>query len=128
MDRRPPPSPLPVRADRAAGRAAGPGFRSLRPHLENSILGITRWTIHTAGYGAHPGSPGSELRPLVEISYGRIAKVAAGSSTWSSSTASNSFWTVSLGVRLGFGGGIHRMGRYGAASDGDSSHQHRDQR
>ena len=24
-------------------------FRSLRPHLENSILGITRWTIHTAG-------------------------------------------------------------------------------
>ncbi|MCI0372463.1 MAG: hypothetical protein L0214_14100, partial [candidate division NC10 bacterium] len=25
-------------------------FRSLRPHLDNSILGITRWTIHTVGY------------------------------------------------------------------------------
>ncbi len=25
-------------------------FRSLRPHLENSILGTTRWTIHTLGY------------------------------------------------------------------------------
>jgi hypothetical protein len=26
-------------------------FRSVRPHLENSILGTTRWTLLTLGYG-----------------------------------------------------------------------------
>src|SRR5262249_56591254 len=25
-------------------------FRSLRPHLENSILGTSRWTVQTLGY------------------------------------------------------------------------------
>jgi hypothetical protein len=104
-------------------------FRSLRPHLENSILGITRWTIHTAGYAAPSlERSGLVVRPLVEVGYGRIAKLGGGIFDVDQLYGKNSFWSISLGVQAAFGGGVHRMGRYGAASTGGSIHQHRDQR
>jgi hypothetical protein len=104
-------------------------FRSLRPHLENSILGITRWTIHTAGYWApRLEQRGVAVQPLVEISYGRIAKVGGGLFDVQQLYSKESFWTWTLGVRVGFGGGTHRMGRYGAAVSAGTLHQHRDQR
>jgi hypothetical protein len=104
-------------------------FRSLRPHLENSILGITRWTIYTAGYSA----PSLErkavaVRPLVEVSLGRIAKVGGGLFDVPQLYGKESFWTWTLGVRVGFGRDTHRMGRYGAAMSGGRSHQHRDEK
>ena len=55
-------------------------FRSVRPHLENSILGTTRWTIQTLGYGLRlqvAGRPARRL-PFVELSYGRMADVGGG--------------------------------------------------
>ena len=53
-------------------------FRSLRPHLENSILGITRWTVQTVGYGIELARGGRwRVRPLIELSYGQIAKAEA---------------------------------------------------
>ena len=104
-------------------------FRSLRPHLENSILGITRWTIYTAGYSA-PGleRKGVAVRPLVELSFGRIAKVGGGLFDVRQLYGKESFWSWTLGVRVGFGGGVHRMGRYGAAMSDGHLHQHRDAR
>ena len=54
-------------------------FRSRRPHLENSILGTTRWTIHTLGYDVGLGRvAGLRLRPLAELSLGSVAKVGGG--------------------------------------------------
>ncbi len=104
-------------------------FRSLRPHLENSILGITRWTIHTAGYSAPSLERGGvTVRPLVEISLGRIDKVGGGLFDIKQLYGDESFWTWTLGIHVGFGGGGHRMGRYGAALSDDATHQHRDQR
>ena len=104
-------------------------FRSLRPHLENSILGITRWTIHTAGYSAPRLERGGiAVRPLVEISYGRIGKVGGGLFDVRQVYGKESFWSWTLGVRVGFGGGTHRMGRYGAAMSGGRLHPHRDER
>jgi hypothetical protein len=104
-------------------------YRSLRPHLENSILGITRWTIHTAGYAAPSlNLDGVTLGPQIEISHGRIAKVGGGLFDVEQLYGKDGFWSVSLGIRLGFGGGVHRMGRYGAASDGAPLHHHQDQR
>ena len=101
------------------------GFRSLRPHLENSILGITRWSIATVGYGP----PTLERRrltiaPLLEVSYGRIGRVGGGLFDIDDLYGRAHFWSWTLGVRLGFGGGVHRMGRYGAASAGDGSPEH----
>ena len=103
-------------------------FRSLRPHLENSILGITRWTIHTAGYAAPSLVRGGVvLQPVVEISHGRIGKVGGGLFDVPQTYGKDNFWTVTLAVRAGFGGGMHRMGRYGAGASHDSIHQHREQ-
>ena len=93
-------------------------FRSLRPHIENSILGKTRWTIHTAGYTVHlqPVSVLSVLS-LAELSYGRIANVGGGLFDTQSFYGKTSFWSVSVGARLSLGMPLHRMGRYGVAQD-----------
>jgi hypothetical protein len=93
-------------------------FRSLRPHLENSILGKTRWTIHTAGYGfqLHPVEKVSAF-PFVELSYGRIADVGGGLFDARSFYGKTSFWSISVGSRLTLGMPLHRMGRYGVARD-----------
>jgi hypothetical protein len=93
-------------------------FRSQRPHLENSILGTTRWTIHTAGYGVHvqPIELLSVL-PFAEVSYGRIAEVGGGLFNARSFYGKSSFWSLSVGARLDLGMPLHRMGRYGVAQD-----------
>ncbi len=91
-------------------------FRSLRPHLENSILGTTRWTIHTVGYGfAVPAPRGLTVRPLVELSAGSIGKVGGGLFRVEELYGRDDFWAVTLGVRIAAGAPMPRMGRYGAA-------------
>lgn len=94
-------------------------FRSLRPHFENSILGITRWSIHTGGYAFHLAYPPArlDLWPLFELSFGQIREVGAGLFDPKTFYGKNSFWTVSIGVRLNLGMPLHRMGRYGVAQD-----------
>ncbi len=102
-------------------------FRSVRPHLENSILGVTRWTIHTLGSDYElPGLDPVRARPFVEVSYGRIS-VVEGLLDPVSFYGKSSFWSVSMGLRLGIGLPLHRMGRYGVAQDtaqGDGTHHH----
>jgi hypothetical protein len=104
-------------------------FRSLRPHLENTILGTTRWTIHTVGYSAPGVRRGPVvLRPLLEISYGRIGKVGGGFFEVEQVYGGNDFWSGTVGLRVMVGGGAesHRMGRYGAAMTDDAAHLHRE--
>jgi hypothetical protein len=94
-------------------------FRSVRPHLENSIHGITRWTIHTAGYGFRVEGSGviPTLMPFVDLSYGRMARVGGGLFDIRTFYGGTSFWSASVGIRLNFGMPMHRMGRYGVAQD-----------
>ncbi len=94
-------------------------FRSRRPHLENSILGITRWTIHTVGYGIALKSPGTRFNatPFLELSYGRMVEVGGGLFDVRSLYGKTSFWSASVGLRLRFGMPMHRMGRYGVVQD-----------
>jgi hypothetical protein len=93
-------------------------FRSGRPHLENTILGTTRWTIQTLGY-THRFQVGQPLHalPFVEISHGRLQSVGGGLFDPASFYGKTSFWSVSVGLRLGVGMPLHRMGRYGVAQD-----------
>ena len=103
--------------------------RSRRPHLENSIVGTTRWTIHTLGYGFQGLPRRSWVRgePILEISFGPIRSVGGGLFDPVSFYGKTSFWSVSAGVRLGLGTPMQRMGRYGVAQDtavDDVSHQH----
>jgi hypothetical protein len=65
-------------------------------------------------------------RPFVEVSYGRIS-VVEGLLDPVSFYGKSSFWSVSMGLRLGIGLPLHRMGRYGVAQDtaqGDGAHHH----
>ena len=66
------------------------------------------------------------LHPLVEVSYGRIAKVRGGVFDIASVYGADHFWSLSVGVRVGTGMGIHRMGRYGAMEDDGMEHHHPD--
>jgi hypothetical protein len=121
------------RTDRPEEERILSSFRSLRPHLENTILGKTRWTIHTAGYDFRIGYPPArlDLLPTVEVSYGRMADVGAGLFDVRSFYGKDSFWSVSLGLRVNLGAHLHRMGRYGVAEDtagsmGGGQHVHHD--
>jgi hypothetical protein len=94
-------------------------FRSLRPHLENSILGTTRWTIGTLGYQFERLTVGPvKIEPLAEISHGHIDKVGGGLFDVSQLYGRNRFWSFSLGLRVAAGDEMHRMGRYGVAENG----------
>lgn len=100
-------------------------FRSRRPHLENSILGTTRWTIHTLGYDVGLGRvAGISLRPLAELSVGSIAEVGGGLFDIEGLYGGSEFWAFSLGLRLDAGAPMPRMGRYGAARSTTMTHSH----
>ena len=102
-------------------------FRSRRPHLENSILGITRWATHTLGYEATAlRSSRAELRPLAEVTYGRIAKVGGGLFEIEDLYGRKQFWALAFGVQVSGGAPMHRMGRYGAAAEEGGTMQHGD--
>jgi hypothetical protein len=95
-------------------------FRSVRPHFENSIHGITRWTIHTLGYGFQLTPRRSRLNgtPFFELSYGRMADVGGGLFDVRAFYGQTTFWSLGAGFRLSFGLPVHRMGRYGVAQSG----------
>ncbi len=98
-------------------------FRSLRPHLENSILGIGRWTIHTARISRELADPDLPLRvsPFVEGSLGSVRKLDAGVFDPVGLYGSTSVRQFSVGVVIGWGMRHHRMGRYGVLS---TTHDH----
>jgi hypothetical protein len=94
-------------------------FRSRRPHLENSILGTTRWTIHTLGFawdGLPHWGPG-HAQPLIEASLGQVRSVGGGLFNPDIFYGRSTFWSISVGFRLDLGMAMHRMGRYGVAQD-----------
>jgi len=97
-------------------------FRSLRPHLENSILGIGRWTLHTVRVAHEVADPDLPFRltPFVEGTLGRVRKLDAGIFDPVGLYGTNSVRQLSVGVVLGWGMRHHRMGRYGVLA----SHHH----
>jgi hypothetical protein len=107
------------RTDRPEEERTSSLFRSRRPHFENSILGQTTWTIHTLGYSFHLEYPPGrlDLWPLAELSVGTMKDKGAGVFNARAFYGRTSFWSVSLGIRIGLGMHLHRMGRYGVAED-----------
>jgi hypothetical protein len=106
------------RTDRPEEERGVRRFRSHRPILENSILGTTRWTIHTAGFGWQ-FTPVAKFTtfPFLEVSYGTIGSVGGGLFDPQTFYGKTSFWSFNLGARLNLGMPMHRMGRYGVAQD-----------
>jgi hypothetical protein len=107
-------------------------FRSLRPHLENSIAGITRFSLHTAGYGIRVGGVGGRLviRPFIEGTAGTMRPVGGGLFDPGQFYGKETVLEVSAGVRVEWRMLGHRMGRYGellepwkGAGDGMDAHR-----
>jgi hypothetical protein len=94
-------------------------FRAVRPVLDNSILGITRWSIHTFGYGIRLGPERGRLglEPFVEVSLGQIAVVSGAFFDPTTFYGRDSFRSVSVGLRVDWGMRGHRMGHYGVTMD-----------
>ena len=92
-------------------------FRSVRPHLDNSILGVSRWSVATVGYGAVLGPAGRRLaiQPTAELAFASIAKVGSGVFDPQTLYGRSSFFSLTVGVRIDWGMASHRMGHYTAS-------------
>jgi hypothetical protein len=91
-------------------------FRSVRPHLENSIIGVSRWAVHTAGYGYTVRFSRISLEPLAEVSFAKVSKLGAGLFDPEGFFGRNWIWSLTFGVVIQAPGPMHRMGRYGVSS------------
>jgi hypothetical protein len=112
------------RTERPEEQRIDDGFRSLRPHLDNSILGITRWSIGTLGYSLKAGTTARgrvTFQPTIEGSVARVARVT-GLFDPAVFYKRSTLYTMSIGVRMDWAGGMagHRMGRYSSPAP----HQH----
>jgi len=97
-------------------RLADP-FRTRRPPLENSIVGTTRWTILTAGYGVRVGATRLPVRPELvgEVAWAHVGSIGGGLFVPRQVYGRNDLLSLSVAVRMSAFGAMHRMGRYGAA-------------
>lgn len=93
--------------------------RSPQPLLDNSIVGQTRWTLHTIDYVLQLSLAHGRLgvQPFVEVTFGQVSDVDAGLSEAAALYGtSKNVRGLTLGMRLDFGGAMGRMGRYGAVA------------
>jgi hypothetical protein len=99
-------------------------FRSLRPHLDDAIVGTTRWTVLTAGYGLRlpPGPLNIETEPIAEISAGSVVETTGSIFDPAAFYGRDTFWSLTFAVRLSRGLAGHRMGRYGVSPTPGPAH------
>jgi len=111
------------RTDRPEEERTLDPFRSQRPHIENSILGTTRWTIHTAGSRMGLGFAPAPVRVevIVEGSYAAVADVGQGVIQSIGLYGKDRVWSLTVGLRVS-AGSEHRMGRYGVAATETAGH------
>ncbi|MGH7674473.1 MAG: hypothetical protein ACREMV_04300 [Gemmatimonadales bacterium] len=95
-------------------------FRTRLPPIDDSLLGITRWTIATLGGAVAIGriADAIDLAAVLETSVGRVATVGGGVFDPEVYYGRDDFLslTLALRARLGFEG--HRMGRYALPGGG----------
>ncbi|MDF1503162.1 hypothetical protein [Roseisolibacter sp. H3M3-2] len=93
-------------------------FRTVRPHFEQNVLGITEWRILTVAAALRPPAGRLRVAPFVEAARAR-PRALVRPSVFEPSLFYRApvQWTVAAGVRFGVGRPHARMGRYGVASD-----------
>jgi hypothetical protein len=91
-------------------------FRTQRPSPDNSILGISRWSLHTlhVAYDVMLRQRKFEVQPFVEGTVGHVARVGAAIFDPVSLYGTDQVRALNVGVLIGWGMRGHRMGRYGA--------------
>jgi hypothetical protein len=92
-------------------------FRSVRPLLDFGIVGRTRWESMTIGWWRSPTDGPFQVAPFLEVSVNRarpLERVVIASPA--DAFGGLRLFSISGGVRVGFGSMRPRMGRYGAAA------------
>ena len=105
------------RTDRPEEERLANPFRTPRPAVDLSNLGISRWTTFTLSLSAPAARAGwFSARPFVEVErIGAAAGNPPGIFNPEFLYGSNRMWMMSIGARLIAGIPHLRMGRYGAA-------------
>jgi hypothetical protein len=96
------------------GAPGTPGF--FRYAHDADPIGATRWLINSLGYEFDLSGGGVATRPYVEVQHNHVSPERGGIDP-EALFGARSFWTVSAGFRLFFGGGPMRMGSYGVLDD-----------
>ena len=114
------------RTDRPEEERTVDPYHTRRPHLENSILGVFRWTLHTARIARIVPVAGGRfhLSPFAEVTLGRIGTATPGLLTPRSVYRTDTVRHLRVGVTLGWRDGGHRMGRYGLLDPITMDHHH----
>jgi hypothetical protein len=114
------------RTDRPEEERPDDPYHTRRPHLENGILGVFRWTLHTLRVDRRVtlGDGPVVVTPFVEATLGRIALQTRGAVTPEGIYGTNTVRHLRLGVTVGWRDGEHRMGRYGILDPVTTSHHH----
>ncbi len=101
-------------------------FHSQRPAPDNSIVGISRWTLHTVHFSADAlnSGTGMHLTPFVEVTAGRVTKVGGGIFDPGNLYRADGVGQLSLGLSLDYAMRDHRMGRYGVLASSGGRHHH----
>jgi hypothetical protein len=106
-------------------RVFGDPFRSRRPHLDDTILGVTEWRTLTVGAGRRGRGPlGAGIEPIAEATLARVRNVLGVVMRPESVYGRPTQWAVTLGVRVTAGAPAHRMGRYGVLSEPEHRRAH----
>lgn len=107
-------------------RLFGDPFRGVRPHNENSNLGTTRWTSVTAGIGRRlPWRFGPiGLEAIAEVMHAHVTRVTGVVFDPASFYGGNDLLAISVGLRIGAGAPMPRMGRYGITAGHFNGHDH----
>ncbi|MDX2193250.1 MAG: hypothetical protein NW201_07840 [Gemmatimonadales bacterium] len=106
-------------------RSLGDPFRSLRPHLGEDVLGVTRWLTGALQVMA-PGLPvagRAHWSPFVEGALSRVSLAQGVVFDPAAFYGGTTIARLSAGARLDWGGPMHRMGRYGV-QDEEHGHGH----
>jgi len=101
-------------------------FETVRPPLDDHILGVTRWTIATVGYGHRLDVGRIVLEPLVEASLARVRETVGGLFDPVLFYGGDTLRSLTVAVRVHWGT-ASTMGRYGmreAEPDREEAHHH----
>jgi hypothetical protein len=88
-------------------------YRTFRPQLDNAVVGITRWTLHTIRYGYSIPWRRGAAEPFIEATRGDIEEVTGGLFNPEARYGRSTVTRISAGIKLGWAMDRHRMGRYG---------------
>lgn len=95
-------------------------FRTVRPSPDNSILGISRWSLHTVHLAVDVVAPHRQfvVQPFVEGTLGSVASIGGGIFDPVSLYGTSTVRSLNIGVLVGWGMRGHRMGQYGVPMGG----------